>query len=388
MCSKRGARANGFTLVELLVVIAIIGVLVGLLLPAVQAAREAARRMQCSNNVKQLGLAIHNYHAAYNQLPMQSGGTGYRNCSALTTNAWRLGAHVGLLPFYEQQALWENISNPTPAYPAMGPAPWVAAYVPWRTQVITLLCPTDGPPTAGQTTGVTNYAFSLGDSTWTCNEYSLTAADAGELRYTHQDRGFFQARTKMRFRDTLDGLSNTIAMTEMVRSRGAREVIGDIRYITSGNQNAFRNNPKAMVWEDSVDPDRPQFYRSGVDLCVESSAVGDRSRGNMWADGSPMNTGVSIILPPNRPSYNRGTDGRAKNNGGFFTAASRHQGGCHVLMGDGAVKFITDSVESGNLNQRPIGVGGGPPAGSASNYGLWGSLGSRGGKETVSVEDL
>ena len=110
--------SGGFTLVELLVVIAIIGILVGLLLPAVQAAREAARRMSCSNNFKQIGLALHNYHAAYKQLPQHGSGTGIGKNSP---NWWQRGndaskqclsAFVGLTPFIEQQALWEQISNP------------------------------------------------------------------------------------------------------------------------------------------------------------------------------------------------------------------------------------------------------------------------------------
>ena len=127
--SRRKRERRGFTLVELLVVIAIIGVLVGLLLPAVQAAREAARRMSCSNNFKQIGLAMHNYHSAYKQLPMQGVGTdspGSSNPGIGVTgptanwwanynhsNAWRLSALVGMTPFIEQQAIWEEISNPS-----------------------------------------------------------------------------------------------------------------------------------------------------------------------------------------------------------------------------------------------------------------------------------
>ncbi len=129
----RKSNTSGFTLVELLVVIAIIGVLVGLLLPAVQAAREAARRMSCSNNFKQIGLGIHNYHSAYKQLPLQGTGSGPPDIAKGVDADWwkenecssqqQLSALVGILPFVEQQALWDKISNPSIEYTGnQGPA--------------------------------------------------------------------------------------------------------------------------------------------------------------------------------------------------------------------------------------------------------------------------
>ncbi len=141
--------------------IAIIGILVGLLLPAVQAAREAARRMSCGNNLKQLGLGLHNYHSAYDRLPPGGGGTVIIVNGAITAggtapmhNNWNLSANVGLLPFIEQQPVWELLSNPYTSsaargdtsnntYPAMGPPPGGNGnqYSPWRTQVSTFLCP-------------------------------------------------------------------------------------------------------------------------------------------------------------------------------------------------------------------------------------------------------
>src|SRR5687768_13818651 len=115
------SRSRGFTLVELLVVIAIIGVMVGLLLPAVQAAREAARRMSCGNNFKQIGLSMYKHHAAYDMMPIHGSGTGLGLADAgagwwqasNSSNKLNLSAVVGITPFMEQQALWEQISSPS-----------------------------------------------------------------------------------------------------------------------------------------------------------------------------------------------------------------------------------------------------------------------------------
>ncbi len=167
-------QMRGFTLVELLVVIAIIGILVGLLLPAVQAAREAARRMSCSNNFKQIGIGLHNYHAAYDQFP-SPGGTGAADRTRppgmdMIMNNYRLNVLVPLLPFIEQQPLWEKISNPTVGttntFMSMGPIPWYnnGEYPHWRVQVNTYRCPSDPGVSGG--IAYTNYATCAGDGIW------------------------------------------------------------------------------------------------------------------------------------------------------------------------------------------------------------------------------
>ncbi len=388
MSRNQSPRRSAFTLVELLVVIAIIGVLVGLLLPAVQAAREAARRMSCSNNFKQLGLALHNYHSAYKQLPQQGGGSGQPTDNQAKSNKSRLSAMVGLTPFFEQQAVWQQVSNPYQAangniWPAMGPAPYNTAYVPWRTQIATLLCPSDVAPNGQVATGQLNYGFSFGDSFWNCNN---TRNNAGKPLNIGQHRGFFKDRFVRRFRDCLDGLSNSILMAEIQRSSGTRELAGDA-LVRNGSGSTMRNNPKANVLEFARDPERPLFYKPGVTLAVDTSGAKNRFRGSNWAQGEPMMSGVGQTLPPNSANCVRG-NGDANGPGGIFSAGSRHQGGCHVLMGDGAVKFITESVDTGNTSQGPIGTTapGAPPAGSASNYGIWGAAGSIAGRETTSLE--
>jgi prepilin-type N-terminal cleavage/methylation domain-containing protein/prepilin-type processing-associated H-X9-DG protein len=399
-------KRAGFTLVELLVVIAIIGVLVGLLLPAVQAAREAARRMSCSNNFKQIGLGLHNYHSAYKQLPQQLGGTGgnlqggdrYYRASDRGNNM-SLSFLVGLAPFIEQQALWEKISNPNsedltnpgtlraPAWPAMGPtatdetnqSPRTttrnSAYKPWMTEVPTLRCPSD-PGVGAPAMGRNNYAACLGDA----NRYS----DAGPFNsrlvlnnYRAQEiraagRGAFVARSVTKFRDFLDGLSNTIMCGEITTDLGDRDVRTIAR--TGMSPTVVQDNPLAC--QPDIDPERPSFWLGGTR--VVSSGQG---RGYRWANGNAVFTGMNTIRPPNKEVCTAfGATGL-----GMFPPSSRHQGGCHILMADGAVIFITDSIESGDQNIGTVRRSRtGPRApGSESPYGLWGAMGTRAAKETI-----
>ncbi|TWU46204.1 hypothetical protein Poly51_56000 [Rubripirellula tenax] len=410
---------SGFTLVELLVVIAIIGVLVGLLLPAVQAAREAARRMSCSNNFKQIGLAIHNYHSAYKQIPQHGSGTGQRVTVGAGLQFWnnnnfknleRLSFLVALTPFIEQQALWEQIANPngynadgtlrTPPWEAMGPTPNVGTYGPWATNIPGFRCPSDpgeGLPALGRT----NYGACLGDSI-NCSTFGGKTAwvitntnFAQEIRAS--GRGVFTAKQTRAFRDIIDGLANTIMAGELMTDLGDRSVA--TRIATNNDGPTVYTNP--AFCEQFVNPLRPQFWNeTGVTL--GGTGFG---RGYRWADFSPIFSGVFTILPPN--SELCGIDhstlsglspipgdmtlvpsGQDHAKEVVASPSSRHQGGCHVLMGDGAVKFITDSIEAGNQNGEMVTRRGTGPAvaGAASPYGLWGSLGTRASHEVISEE--
>ncbi|MBB3208838.1 prepilin-type N-terminal cleavage/methylation domain-containing protein/prepilin-type processing-associated H-X9-DG protein [Rhodopirellula rubra] len=407
---------RGFTLVELLVVIAIIGVLVGLLLPAVQAAREAARRMSCSNNFKQIGLAIHNYHSAYNQLPKHRtgtwrDGTAWYNVTRTDQNASSLSMLVGIIPFVEGQALWEQISNPnalntdgTPGtWTAMGPTPENTNYGPWNVNIPTLRCPSDpgvGLPGMGRTNyaacvGDSSYAMTAGSQNWNSNSVDQDHA----VRARAECRGAFVSFQKMAFRDILDGLANTIVMGEITTDLGDRDTRTMPKDLGGDITGTLGATPKSLC-EANTDPGRPQFWAASGVTTFGSS----QGRGYRWADSDPVYTMMNTILPPNSASCAVDTyrytgagatheDGGSNDEGwGIYGPSSRHQGGCHVLMGDGAVKFITDSIESGNGDSQMVsyldGVAGPPSsvAGSMSPYGLWGSLGTRANKEVIQEE--
>lgn len=336
---KRRERAStAFTLVELLVVIAIIGVLVGLLLPAVQAAREAARRMSCSNNMKQLGLGLHNYHSAFNKLPMQSGGT-HINANWPGHNQKWLSWLVPVLPYVEQQALSEQITNPgflddgTPV-PAMGPYVWLADYKPWRTTVGTYRCPSDPTVSIGNAYGVTNYTACLGDTiegiTLAGTNEDGTVANTTHLRAC---RGAFVPRNFTGFRDFLDGTSNTIALGELVVSAASLEINNQVKLHQGVG---LYDNP--LLCSGFVDVERPGFWADATNVDPI------QSRGNIWNFGIPMHTGFNTIRPPNKENCTVGADATD----GIFTAASRHPGGCHIVMADGAVRFITESIDAGD----------------------------------------
>ncbi len=371
-------KQSGFTLVELLVVIAIIGVMVGLLLPAVQAAREAARRMSCSNNFKQIGLGVHNYHAAYNQLPMHCGGT--------RSSLWERSILVGLTPFVEQQALWEQISNPLQPgnYPAMGAQPRMTIanhspnpYTPWMTEVPGFRCPSD-PGTGLPGQGRTNYLASIGDSSARTEggvDDVGNVTDATGARAAC--RGFFIPRQVSRFRDALDGLANTIAMGEVCSDLGDN----DVR--TRGyNGTGIGTAGSVQSCRAAKDSARPAFW--GGTAFTGEIATGEDRRGLKWALARGLHGAVTEIAAPNTELCMLNTHSF---NQGVLPPSSRHQGGVHVLMGDGAVKFVTDAIEAGNQGSAMVGTDAGLLApGTQSPYGLWGALGTRASKETISTD--
>ncbi len=358
----RRSSLPGFTLVELLVVIAIIGILVGLLLPAVQAAREAARRMSCGNNMKQLGLAIHNYESTYKRAPVG----GFFPDPAATFSFRRTSGHIAFLPYMEQSALYDRIvgdyQQRTATQLSNGAmSPWDTGYAPFRTRIPTLQCPSDNyRPDNPNDIGPTNYMFSRGDTTWDHNPNWNGNGQRGL-------RGFFACNQRYgEFSNVMDGLSNTIAMSERVVARpGGRRLVKEGG--TAVNLGAaFRNDNPALC-----------IAPSNVSGGIYVGGVGEWG-GRRWTDGAPAFTGCTTILGPNKGSC---TQGGWDGEDGIYEPSSYHTGGVQTVFGDGSVRFISDSIDTGNTSLPPPDH---PSMGRVNSpYGTWGALGSIKGKDSV-----
>lgn len=359
-CMKHpgSTKRRAFTLIELLVVIAIIAILVALLLPAVQQAREAARRTQCKNNLHQLGIALHNYHDVYNKFQAGTGGT---DNGSDTSNWSRLGGLPALLPYIEQSAMYQQmmaggvLPGSTTTWNANGPAPWRDDYPVWRNKLAALQCPSESSRGPGwPAIGRTNYAFCFGDTIIENNQ-------SGNWNASRPIRGMFGLQTSFGFRDMPDGTSNTIMM-------------GEICVATENNRADYRGN--VVTFDASANPSlclaqvQNQEYLPSLTLRAW--------RGDRWPEGNCSSTGFLTILPPNSPSCS--SDGGGWDGGwGLYSAASRHVGGAQVLMGDGAVRFVSENIDCGNKSAPdPNSSGGG-----RSPYGVWGALGTRGAGEVV-----
>jgi prepilin-type N-terminal cleavage/methylation domain-containing protein/prepilin-type processing-associated H-X9-DG protein len=384
--SHRSAAGSvrGFTLVELLVVIAIIGVLIGILLPAVQSAREAARRSACTNKIKQVALAAINYAETKKALPSRNGGTCCHSNNIndptkavdRSNNAGRRSAFVELLPYMEEVAMYDKIEAGDVSNARGGPYSY-NSYAPWGTAPSTLTCPDETAPyrASGQ-----NYALCLGDSVTFRHNFRIPedgtnpslAAGRGLWNVGAWDNSKTSPPTRVntgvKFRECTDGLSKTILLSE--RMRGLTNS-GSWTAITAPVAGAI-----AQVASISTAPSTCLAVSDGI------SYVGGTQLktvwGNLWTDGQAERVGFNTILPPNAPSCG-GANANADNTTAVLPPTSGHPGGVNVAFGDGAVAFITDSIDTGNL-----GVVVSNTSSIPSRYGVWGALGTKAGGEGVS----
>ena len=340
-------RSRGFTLIELLVVIAIIAVLIALLLPAVQAAREAARRAQCVNNLKQIGLALHNYHQSLNILPPGHFGTGWNDWSCT----------VMLLPYMEQTQLYNTINfanTGDAADPNTSTNPNQTAF---RAKINVLICPSDIDRLTNGL-GHHNYAGNAGNSPEAFFDNNGHKANTGL---------FFSVNNclPVGFRDILDGTSNTAAYSEKVKGIGDQVALLDRLLPTSAIVGVPVNTGStAQGWQDVIPND---YYQRCLATSPQNAANlatnGAISEGEWWWDGHPETGLYNHIMPPNLWSCDDSNNSWV-NDAAAATASSRHGGGVNVLMADGSVRFIKSTVS--------------PPT--------WWALGSRDGGEVISSD--
>lgn len=411
ICSRRKA----FTLIEVLVVIAIIAILIALLLPAVQQAREAARRTQCRNNLKQLGLALHNYHDIYGRFPPGSGGTSV-GAPRATRHIWEnsnqhmLSGVVFLLPQLDKTNLWHQIkaaSGQLGVAGGQGGNPFWSPNFPHPSENLPLfLCPasplplrdepprrpvdhsralwprdmylgTPAPPDWRIDHGPPrSYKFSLGDDMRPMSVLNGIAVTVVNIR----SRGPFATGHCTRIAEISDGTSNTIAMAESeLGGQNARPLLGRAQIAIQQVGGNLRNGPAACY--DFSD------RRNNFNLY--------HGFGTGWAYGVGAHNFVNTVLPPNSPSCSNRADlfaGIGRNSASVavpdfsvVSPSSLHAEGAQVLLCDGAVRFISDSIDAGDSRAgppEPYGIV--DPSRGRSPWGVFGAFGSINGSENVS----
>jgi prepilin-type N-terminal cleavage/methylation domain-containing protein/prepilin-type processing-associated H-X9-DG protein len=332
---------SGFTLVELLVVIAIIGILVALLLPAIQMAREAGRRSSCNNNLKQIGLALQNYHDIHGQLPF---GKGASYAGAAGYARW--SAHSQILPFLEQKPLFDSIDfNKAPSTPGMGGViNFMPAFnsgvndIPSQTRIAGFTCPSD-ISVSGDWRGQNNYAGNQGG--FLCDRGDNNAGP-GDINPSEGNQGMLYYLSQVRFAHVIDGTSHTMIFSEHLRGKGFPSARPDLYVIT--NQNSL----------DAT-------YTTCNAINPQTATPLTSKWGFSWVMGENCCTLYNHVAPPNTTSC-AGIPfpgGNMTNMAMQVPPSSYHPSGVNACMADGSIQFIPNSI----------------------NLAVWRALGTRDGGE-------
>jgi prepilin-type N-terminal cleavage/methylation domain-containing protein/prepilin-type processing-associated H-X9-DG protein len=319
----------GFTLIELLVVIAIIAILIGLLVPAVQKVRESASRAQCQNNLKQLGLALHNHHGVYKRFPPAFKGDVPPAYTGFPAYFFSWSALAYLNPYLEQTNIYKRMDLTQPIY--VPPTYTISAANQFAVQQIVplFLCPSDQMKPVSSAYGVTD----LGPTNYAVNVGTGTTNGGPPFGSSWNSDGLFRAKIGTRITDVRDGTSNTAMMSESLLGAGPENVTGAI-------------------------PDDPQLVYAYVQIglpvndatCAGATTWNNANRrGFMWATGELRCASYNHYLLPNSPTPDCVTNDLTPGEGiytavGFRAARSWHDGGVNVLLGDGSVRFLTSSI--------------------------------------------
>jgi prepilin-type N-terminal cleavage/methylation domain-containing protein len=365
-------KKNAFTLIELLVVIAIIGVLVGLLLPAVQQAREAARRASCINKVKQLGVAVANHESAKSYIPAIKGGTcaftGAATCyvgglsHAQKQNGGRRSVFVELLPYMEELSVYEAImAGGAPDRQPGGPYAW-EGWGPWGKTFSWLRCPSDfGTSTQ---TRLNNYAACVGDNV--AGQNANSGNSRGAFMGASYEAGANPRRMVVKgtkFKDITDGTSKTLLFSE--------RMIGDNSTPHTAGSEDFRQAVAMSVTGISTNPSSCMAVADGNGFVSGTSVKG--RWGNIWTDGQAGRIGFNTVLGPNTPSCEANGNPNADSGTVVYAPNSAHPMGVCVVRVDGSTDFINDNIDTGNTSAAPPGR----TSSAASPYGVWGAMGTK-----------
>lgn len=344
--------ASAFTLIELLVVIAIIGVLVGLLLPAVQQAREAARRTDCTNKMKQLGLAVHNHESTLQRFPASHDQKEFVDMGAPSDFSFL----VRLLPFLEEQAL----SDAAVAYIKTAPGGVGVTNSVFRTQLPLLLCPSEitRDPIAGY--GLTSYHCNVGDE--------VVRMD----RALNQWRGVFRrgsingSDTSLKVAQITDGLSFTIMLGEAIVGDNEPTGPGAVAFC-SGTDWVSPASVTNQLASGNVLP-------GSANTTKQANALPGRN----WASRTP--TFLNMLSGPNTDRC--ATPSTYSGRPGVTPASSYHQGGVTIVMCDASVRFVADNIDDGG--NASFNVSGAHYNDQPSRRGVWGAMATPSGGEVVS----